>query len=66
VKPPDQWLHPSELGSRDSIYFECGMREGGECLVLARNNLIIGSSWLALIPTSAVEKYLPKGEDDES
>jgi len=43
------------LDSRDSIYFEIVERDD-ELLVLAKNNVIIGSRWLTLLPKSELKK----------
>lgn len=40
----------------DSVYFELVLQSGGTLLVSAKNNVIIGSRWLAMMPGSAIEE----------
>ena len=47
------------LSAHESVHFKMVFRDDGTVLVLAENNLIIGSTWLALLPVTVVEARLP-------
>lgn len=41
-------------GANDAITFEAVNRDGGETLLVAKNSTIIGSRWLAIVPTDTI------------
>ncbi len=48
-------LQQSTIASaRDSLTFKVVVRDDGTALITADNNLIIGGTWLALIPASEI------------
>jgi hypothetical protein len=58
VRPTDEvldWIKANMLPlSRDTIGFEIVVRDEHEALIIAHNNLIIGSRWLALIDATTL------------
>lgn len=54
------WIKSNMLPSAyDSIYFEIVVRGPREALVIAKNNQIIASRWLAMIDPKTIPGYKP-------
>ena len=45
-----------------SVHYKLIVRDDDSCLVTAEYDHIIGSRWLALVPATEVDKYLPEKE----